>query len=170
MRIFHRRRLGVVVVAAASALAFAAGGAVAAATTHDGGAVTKTAVRTESTFSTHTGTTFTALGTVTVDATAGGFVVATFSAESACYGAAGTCQVRILVDGVEANPVAPNDFAFDSTDGGTETSSSWESHSVQRVWNTAMDGPCTVEVQVKQASGVTARYDDWTLTAMAIAP
>lgn len=61
-----------------------------------------------------------------------------FDAESACYGAPGQnwCELRIMVDGVEANPMAstfgPDTFAFDSTDNGTEGSGSWESHAFSR--------------------------------------
>jgi len=93
-----------------------------------------------------------------------------FSAESACY-AGGTdtdwCTVRILVNGVEANPVVGTDFAFDSTDGGRETSGSWESHAMERYTNCLQPGNYSVIVQwasVNLAGAIpTFRLDDWTL-------
>jgi hypothetical protein len=58
-----------------------------------------------------------------------------FSAETACY-QGGTnpnwCVVEVLVDGNEAAPGDGIDFALDSTDNGTETGASWESHSTDR--------------------------------------
>jgi hypothetical protein len=62
-----------------------------------------------------------------------------FSAESACYGGdAGQpdwCSVRIMVDGGQANPNNCKnalDFAFDSSDNGSESAASWESHAMER--------------------------------------
>ena len=58
-----------------------------------------------------------------------------FSAETACY-EGGTspnwCVVEVLVDGNEAAPGDGVDFAMDSTDNGTESRASWESHSTDR--------------------------------------
>lgn len=171
MKLFQRRRLGAIAVAATSAVVLAAGGAIAATSSFTGGAVTRTAILTQDSASTHSGTTATTLGTVSINVDAGATVLVTFSAESACTGVTGYCTARILFDGSEASPVAGNDFAFDSTNNGTETATSWEAHSMQRVATALMAGTYTVEVEVRQsAAGVTARYDDWTLTAMAIAP
>jgi len=63
-----------------------------------------------------------------------------YTAESRCNEINSTspnwCEVRILVDGVEASPMAStfqtDTYAFDSTDRGTETSASWESHAMDR--------------------------------------
>lgn len=63
-----------------------------------------------------------------------------FTAESRCNEPGSTapdwCEVQLLVDGVEASPQAssfsPDTYAFDSTDGGTESISSWESHAMDR--------------------------------------
>jgi len=58
-----------------------------------------------------------------------------FSAETACYGGGTSpnwCVAEILVDGVEASPGDGTDFALDSTDNGTESSASWESHAMER--------------------------------------
>jgi hypothetical protein len=63
-----------------------------------------------------------------------------FTAESACYengsSAPNWCEVRVMVDGVEAAPAAssfpPDTYAFDSTDSGSENNSSWESHAMDR--------------------------------------
>ena len=90
-------------------------------------------------------TTWTALPgmSVTVNITGttskfGKFVLVTFGAESACYGGeAGQpdwCKIRIVAGNKQFNPGAgeTDDFAFDSTDNGSETAASWESHQVTR--------------------------------------
>jgi S-layer homology domain len=107
---------------------------------------------------------------VPVDMT--GTLLATFSAESACYGAAGFCRARVMVDDpatgapgpVELGPEAGG-FAFDSTDNGTETSWSWESHSMQRVGELG-DGSETwvAWVEVSTFQDVDFRLDDWVLS------
>jgi hypothetical protein len=94
-------------------------------------------------------------------------ILVRFSGESACTqtGAGSNwCSVRILVDTTEANPAAGLDFAFDSTNGGNETTGSWESHSMDRSLSVG-PGLHTVKVQwaVTNASTV-FRLDDWTLT------
>ncbi|WP_157271219.1 hypothetical protein [Azohydromonas aeria] len=61
-----------------------------------------------------------------------------FDAESRCSGGTGQnwCELRVVIDGAEGNPRAstygPDTFAFDSTDGGSETLGSWESHAFSR--------------------------------------
>ncbi|MDP9300380.1 MAG: hypothetical protein M3P43_05720, partial [Actinomycetota bacterium] len=58
-----------------------------------------------------------------------------FSAETACYGGGANsnwCIAEVLVDGNEAAPGDGTDFALDSTDNGTESGGSWESHSMDR--------------------------------------
>jgi hypothetical protein len=109
----------------------------------------------------------------------GDTLVARFSAESACYPTVagstthGYCSVRIVaVDEFTGTttvmtPAANTDFAFDSTNGGTETSSSWESHSFERFARLSPD-EYTVKVQWGiaglNATNTSFRLDDWTLT------
>lgn len=99
--------------------------------------------------------------------------VATYSAESACYGgpAGAYCPVRILIGGVEGNPMSGADFAFDSTDGGVETNQSWESHSMQRWRRIANTGttPLAVQIVVQRTTtnlATSLRLDDWQLTVL----
>ncbi|MCW2767053.1 MAG: hypothetical protein JWO11_3012 [Nocardioides sp.] len=97
----------------------------------------------------------------------GGRILATFSAESACYGSSSYCNVRILVDGTEMDPVVGTDFAFDSTDNNTETSGSWESHSTQRYSANLAPGSHTVTVQAAVTGATTSfRLDDGVLSAL----
>jgi hypothetical protein len=104
-----------------------------------------------------------------------------FTAESACSEpgspAPDWCEVRIMVDGVEAAPAAstfaPDTYAFDSTDRGSESNASWESHALDRhkcVYNksdTAKVVPINVDWKVTNFDGGTAPsfwLDDWSLT------
>jgi hypothetical protein len=109
-----------------------------------------------------------ATATITVPGPENGLVLARFSAESACYQPGATignwCSVQILLDGAPMDPATGVDFAFDSTDAGTETSTSWESHSMDR---SLVVGPGnhTVVVQWVVTNGATIfRLDDWSLT------
>ena len=57
-----------------------------------------------------------------------------FTAESQCANGGadfGWCGVRILVNGIEAQP-APADYAFDSTNNGGDGTGSWEGHAMDR--------------------------------------
>lgn len=71
------------------------------------------------------------------------FAVVEFTAESACSGGTGGhwCVVAVVVDdgAVSVAPNAGGEFAFDSTDNGTETAYSWEGHTMKRT--TGMLGP-----------------------------
>ncbi len=92
-------------------------------------------------------------------------LVVRFSGESACFGGAGAeyCSARITVDGTEALPAAGTDFAFDATDAGSETATSWESHAMERTL-TVGPGPHAVLVQwMVTSADTTFRLDDWTL-------
>jgi hypothetical protein len=124
-----------------------------------------------------TTSTFTAMAnlqqTVTVPAGGQRRLVATFSGESVCVGGAGPgwCSLRILVDGVELTPNVGSDFAFDSTDGGTEGSASLESHSIQRFSANLAAGPHTVTVEASvQGAATSFGVDDMVLTTMLTAP
>jgi hypothetical protein len=101
-----------------------------------------------------------------------------YTAESQCAGGGsdfGWCGVRILINGVEAQP-APADYAFDSTNNGADGSGSWEGHAMDRhlcVRNPSPTGaPFAVPVQVQWRvfAGVDTttvpefRLDDWSLT------
>jgi hypothetical protein len=108
--------------------------------------------------------------TVTVPSNHEDLLIVRFAAESACSGATSWCSVRILVNGNEMEPVVGTDYSFDGTDSGTETSSSWEAHAVER--SDRVRGGCsgnglpaTVTVQYRtNADGMVFRVDDWHLT------
>ncbi len=105
-----------------------------------------------------------AFTTISVPSGENALILARFSAESACYGGTGYCSVRILINGVEMDPVAGFDFAFDSTDLGRETSGSWESHSMDRS-RVVGSGTYTIVVQRATTSASTfLRLDEWSLT------
>jgi hypothetical protein len=96
---------------------------------------------------------------------------ARFTAESACYGGAGWCSVRILLNGVEMEPSSGTDFAYDSTDANTKSSSSWQSHAMERSrpFLSGLIGQF-VTVQVQYAvtnAAITFRLDDWHLAVEA---
>ncbi|MEQ8840234.1 MAG: S-layer homology domain-containing protein [Acidimicrobiales bacterium] len=105
--------------------------------------------------------------TVTVPAGHTGVIVATFSAESACYGGDGSfdwCEVNILRDGL--TPLGVPVFAFDSTDMGSETLESWEARSATRISEELPAGTYTVSVVARSEDGSsTFRLDDMVLTA-----
>jgi hypothetical protein len=90
-------------------------------------------------------------------------VDARFTAESACFGASSGCPVQVLIGGVPAGPTNGSNGAFDSTEGGTESSASWESHSTDL---SRILGPGTypVKVQVLAWGGATFQIRSWTLT------
>ena len=67
-----------------------------------------------------------ATATFTVPAATRDVFIARFTAESVCSGVSGWCPVRILINGSEMDPVVGSDFAFDSTEAGTASTSSWE--------------------------------------------
>lgn len=106
--------------------------------------------------------------TITVPSKGKAIILARFSAESVCSGGApspGTCSVRILIGGVEAEPAAGSDFAFDGTDNGTEGQYSFASHSMDRSRGPLGPGTYTVRVQATVSTvGIVFRLDDWSLT------
>lgn len=96
-------------------------------------------------------------------------LLVTFSAESACSGGTGSCAVRVMIDGVEAAPGGGTDIAFDSSDGGAETASSWESHAIERFATGKAAGNHAIAVQYASTSSATThRLDDWTLSILAL--
>jgi hypothetical protein len=102
--------------------------------------------------------------TVTVDRPA--TLVATFSAESVCYGGGALtwCGVDLEANGTPMD--GESDDAFDSNDNNTETDSSWETHSVTRTLSVE---PGTYNVTVdfgpKFGDG-TFELDDWNLVVV----
>ena len=98
--------------------------------------------------------------------------VVTFSAESACYdtgAAASWCPVRILIGGVEGNPAAGTDFAFDGANAGVDDAASWEGHSMQRSRRVVNSGTTALAVPIvvqrtTNAATTTLRLDDWHVT------
>ena len=163
----------VVILAAVMLVAVAAGVAiaqVAGVTKAKGGAISKVRIKRGENATTTSSTSYVnipgAKVKITVPRGDRALLLARFSAESACDGTApGTyCSVRIRVDGNQAKPTAGLDFAFDSTDNGTETSSSWESHSMDRS-TVVGGGRHTVRAQYATPSSTTSfRVDDWSLT------
>lgn len=140
------------------------------ASTQVGGTTTKTNVVTEAGASITNSRVFAnvpgANTTVFVAPDERALILARFSAESACSGGSGSnwCSIRILIGGVEANPIVGQDFAFDSTNNGADGPFSWESHSVDRS-RTVGPGAYTVQVQWSVTGpNVSFRLDDWSLT------
>lgn len=162
----------VVILAAVALVAVAAGVAIAqvsGVTKAKGGAISKVRIKRGENATTTSSTSYVnipgAKVKVTVPRGDEALILARFSAESACYDTTGNyCSVRIRVDGQQAKPATGLDFAFDSTDAGTETSSSWESHSMDRSLVVG-GGRHTVRAQYATTSSTTGfRVDDWSLT------
>jgi len=110
------------------------------------------------------------LASTTIDVPSGSTatLVATFSAESACYNAAsGTCGVKITVDGNEMNPNAGNDYDFDYSATG-KSASSHEGHALVRYQGNIAAGSHKVTIQYRVSnSSVKFRIDDWALSVVA---
>lgn len=122
------------------------------------------------------------LSKVVIPAGKNALVNLAFTAESRCNeidsSAPDWCEVRILVDGVEASPQAstfsPDTYAFDSTDRGSETEASWESHAMDRhhcIFNDKGDVAKSIPVEVQWKvtnfdGGNAPRFwlDDWSFT------
>jgi hypothetical protein len=140
-------------------------------TSHTGTTNTRTAIITQDTAAIYTGSAYVNVGgALSIYAQTGSFITATFTAESACYGTAGAwCSVRILIDGVEAEPVVGTDFAFNSTTG-SGGATGWQSHAVTRVRTATTTAFHTVQVQTAEVGAATHRLDDWTLWAQVTAP
>src|SRR5262249_19868422 len=115
-------------------------------------------------------TSYEALSSPTIDVPNGNTatLVATFSAESACYNAAsGTCGVKITVDGNEMNPNAGNDYDFDYSATG-KNASSHLGHALVRFQGNIGAGSHKVTVQFRaSSSSVKFRIDDWALSVVA---
>jgi hypothetical protein len=98
-----------------------------------------------------------------------GYVTARFSAESVCSGGGAHCIVRLVIDDTETGTYVPMDpdpgteFAFDSNDGGNETTASWESHAMERYYLVGGGCTCSVRVEARVILPAELRLDDWTL-------
>jgi hypothetical protein len=160
------RRAALVAGAAALGVLVSSGVAFALVTSHSGTSVTRVSGLTNDTAVVYTSNAYVNVGTTSIFALAGQFIDARFTAETLCMGGtSGWCSVRILVDGVEAEPVVGTDFAFSACGSAT----SWESNSVERVHTVATTGFHSVTVQAASVgTGVTDRLDDWTLSAWAV--
>jgi hypothetical protein len=158
-------RVIAVVAGAVVMLGLAGGAALAAVVGHNGTTVTRVAILTQDTAAIFTSSAWTNVGSLSIYAGQSQLIDVTYTAESACSGSSGWCSVRVLVDGVEADPVVGTDFAFNEAEG----PASWESHSVERVRAVSFTGFHSVVVQTAQVGGTTHRLDDWTLRALAIA-
>lgn len=85
-----------------------------------------------------------------------------FSAESRCTEAGSTainwCEARILINGIEAEPVettSGQDFAFDSTNSGADGAGSYEAHSMDRSACVRNTTAATQPVRVRVENAVT---------------
>jgi hypothetical protein len=110
------------------------------------------------------------VATTTIDVPSGSTatLVANFSAESLCYGAVGTCSVKISVDGNEMNPNAGNDFAFDSTENNTKTSNAYDGNAIVRYLPNIAAGSHSIAVEYRVSnSSIHFRVDDWALSVVA---
>lgn len=107
---------------------------------------------------------FTTVTSTTIDVPASfnkARIVARFSGESNCQGEAGSwCILRILVDGVEMNPVGPSGgFAFDSP------GDTWSGIALERTSKVLGPGTHTVTVEGALGQFSTEWYlDDWQLS------
>ena len=95
-------------------------------------------------------------------------ILGIFSAETTCYGGGkgAWCGAQMTVDGVEMKP--GDDLALDSSDSGSETSTSWEGHAFQGSSNILGPGTHTVRVRYVSVGGATFSVDDYHLTVMRI--
>lgn len=98
---------------------------------------------------------------VTVNVPAGeeALVTARFSASSTCIGTGGKggpwCAVRIMLGGTEGHPQSAENFAFDSSNAGTEGAFSPEAHAMER-FRTLGPGEHVVKVQALPMNGATS--------------
>ena len=102
---------------------------------------------------------------VTIPEGHSGVIEIGFSAESACYGGAGSpwCKVILYSNGTA---VGDDDFAFDSSDGASETANSWEAHAMTRVTDELAAGTYTITARgAAWWHSPTFALDDMVLTA-----
>lgn len=107
--------------------------------------------------------------TITVPSNQQALILVRFSGESSCAATSsegtGYCSVRVLVNGVEAEPSDGDLFAFGVVSEGTFKE--YESHSVDRSLGPLAPGTYTVKLQWKTTvyTGIVAMtLDDWSFT------
>ena len=111
----------------------------------------------------------------TITFTKPSILLVTLTAESSCFniappaGSATTCFVRIVADGVgELGPGFNGNFAFDSSDQGSESQSSFEGHAMQRSSNVLPPGTYTVRPQYAVNGAAAFQVDDIHVTVEAV--
>ncbi|MDT5018412.1 MAG: hypothetical protein QOD39_4572, partial [Mycobacterium sp.] len=92
-------------------------------------------------------------------------ILARFSATSSCEASAGYgCQVRVLIDGVEAQPAGINASVFDSSTEGTNADGR-EAHMIERSRGPLGAGDHVVKVQMAVPNGIVSfTLTNWNLT------
>lgn len=159
-----RRRLGLA-AAVVTLVAVVAGTAIAVTTTRSAGAIERVKVKSSDSAVSTASTSYVNLPGASVDMPVPGgesaVLLIRFSGESRCT-AQLWCTVRVLVDGVEAQPAAGTDFAFESND--SSGGDVYESHSMDRTAAVGA-GNHTVQVQyARQGTSGTFFLDDYSLT------
>ena len=87
------------------------------------------------------------------------------SAESNCYGASGSCLVRILVDGTQVGGLV----IFDNSENDVQDPGTWEAHAVTRSVADVGAGPHTVTIQRNVSAGsMTFSLEGWGLQVQAL--
>jgi hypothetical protein len=160
-------------------LVLASGAAFAVVTLTIGGPIERVSIKTEKNASGGNDKSFVDIpgASVFVPSGTSRLIMARYSAESVCSGGSGNayCSVQIVARNettgaiTKLEPTSDGGFAFDSTDGGRETSVSWESHSVDRSFRLG-DGSYFITAQRVSVPGPgtttapTFRLDDWSFT------
>jgi hypothetical protein len=164
-----RGRTKIAVAVAITTMVVAIGGtAFGVLTFANGGPITKVLVRTGSSATVTSSTSYvdlpSALRTLTVPAGQKALVTARFTAESNCTGTAGNwCTVRIMANAVQMNPASGTDFAFDTATG-AGNDEGWEGNAMERDIVLSA-GTYSIKVQYAViATPATFRLDDWHLT------
>ena len=168
------RRPVTIALAALLVLSLSVASAVAQQIGYRGGALRQMRVVTSTAAATTTATTFAPLNGARVSlpvwtSAPQQHVLVTFSGESTCATSgpsAGSCRIRVMVDGRETDPVVAHQVAFDDA----TTTYAAESHAVQRVYGPLGPGRHTIQVQYATSSAdTTFTLDDWTLSVLSVA-
>ena len=103
---------------------------------------------------------------ITVPSSTRAIILVRFTAESACSGNdSGYCNLRVLVNGTEAQPASGDLFAWDDSNGSNVPNH--QSHAMDRSIGPLEPGTYTVKLQWKTnpaGSGLTFYLDDWSMT------
>jgi hypothetical protein len=103
---------------------------------------------------------------ITVPASTTATLFVSFSGESNCHGASGSCLVRVLVDGVQ---VPEGLIIFDNSENDVQDPGTWESHAVGRSIADVVAGPHTVTVQRNVSNGaLNFSLEGWGLQVLAL--